>query len=144
MKNRPDGLEETRYVTDTELMTHCRVKKNAPNLLHIVQSWNSYFHSVKGYTLWFQKENIKFYLLWQHQLRRATFLNNFAIAIHYCNLAPKIKILYKVKIQNFLLILYTAMLSKLYDDPKNIIDTTEEKIVFRLIFTSFFISLRLH
>lgn len=33
--------------------------------------------------------------------------------------------------------LCTAVLSKLYDDPKNITDITEEKIVFRLIGRSF-------
>lgn len=33
--------------------------------------------------------------------------------------------------------LYTAVLSKLYDDPKDITDTNEEKFVFRLIVVSF-------
>lgn len=33
--------------------------------------------------------------------------------------------------------LYTVVLSKLYDDPKDTTDTTEEKFVFRLIVISF-------
>lgn len=47
MKNRPDGLEETRYEIGTEL-TYCRVKNNAPSLLHTAETWNSYFHSIKA------------------------------------------------------------------------------------------------